>query len=136
MPTMDGEVVRPRAEAGRCPRCELCGVVVRVRGVGREGVWCAGCMGGVLPFVGLVGGGEFRGALREYREGLGSRAGEFEGLRFDPFDEGVRGALGGLDGTLRRCGYVGVGWGRGPAEGGGKGGGLCPFPAFPQYQEC
>ena len=24
----------------RCPRCVICGVVVRVRGVGTEGVWC------------------------------------------------------------------------------------------------
>ena len=50
--------------------------------------------GGALPFVGLGADGEFRGALREYREGLGSRAGEFEGLRFDPFDEGGPGAGG------------------------------------------
>ena len=63
--------------------------------------------GGALPFVGLVGQGEFRGALREYRQGLGSRAGEFEGLRFDPYDEGVRAALGGLDATLKGCAYVG-----------------------------
>ena len=58
---------------------------------------------GALPFVGLVGEGEFRGALREYREGLGSRAGEFVGLRLDPYDEETRGVLGGLDGTLRGC---------------------------------
>ena len=96
-----------QATGGRCPRCEVCGRVVRVRGVGRVGVWCAVCLGGALPFVGLVGEGEFRGALREYREGLGSRAGEFEGLRFDPFDEGVRAALGGLDAALRGCAYVG-----------------------------
>ena len=70
-------------------------------------MWCAACMGGVLPFVGLAGEGEYRGALREYREGLGSRAGEFQGLRFDPFDEEVRGALGRLDATLRGCAYVG-----------------------------
>ena len=117
---MEGEEEGVRMVTGRCPRCELCGVVVRVRGVGREGVWCAGCMGRALPFVGLVGEGEFRGALREYREGLGSRAGEFEGLRFDPFDEEVRGALGGLDATLRGCGYVGgdeVGGGLGRLQG-------------------
>ena len=77
--------------------------MVRVRGVGRVGVWCAGSMGDALPFVGLVGGGDYRRALREYREGLGSRAGEFEGLRFDPFDDEVREALGGLDATLRGC---------------------------------
>ena len=93
-------------QRGRCPCCEVCGKVVRVRGVGRVGVWCAECMGNALPFVGLAGEGDYRGALREYREGLGSRAGEFEGLRFDPFDEEVRGALGGLDGTLRGCAYV------------------------------
>ena len=59
----------------------------------------------------------------EYREGLGSRAGEFEGLRFDPFDDEIRGALGGLDATLRGCGYVGgdgvVGRLRGLAQEGG-----------------
>ena len=63
--------------------------------------------------MGLVGEGEVRGALREYREGLGSRAGEFEGLRFDPFDDEVRGALTGLDGALRGCAYVYVGGGGG-----------------------
>ena len=73
------------------------------------GVWCSGCMGGALPFVGLVGEGDYRGALREYREGLGSRAGEFGGLRFDPFDDGVREALAGLDGALRGCAYLGGG---------------------------
>ena len=64
---MDSEAIANGAVRGRCPRCELCGRVVRVRGVGWDGVWCAGCLGEVLPFVGLVGGGEFRGALREYR---------------------------------------------------------------------
>ena len=76
---MDGESVQMRSDGGRCPRCEICGRVVRVHGVGRVGVWCAGCLGGALPFVGLVGEGEYRGALREYREGLGSRAAEFMG---------------------------------------------------------
>ena len=41
---MDGENTTTGAANGRCPRCELCGGVVRVRGVGREGVWCAGCL--------------------------------------------------------------------------------------------
>ena len=90
---------------GRCPRCEVCGKVVRVRGVGVAGVLCAVCLGGALPFVGLVGEGEFRGALREYREGLGSRAGEFRGLRFDPYDNDVRGVLGGLGPALAGCDY-------------------------------
>ena len=83
---MDGDgdvgVVRVRV---RCPRCEVCGRAVRTHGVGTEGVWCSGCLGGALPFVGLVGEGDFEGALREYREGLGSRAGDFMGARFDPF---------------------------------------------------
>ena len=97
---------------GRCPRCDICGRVVRVRGLDRVGVWCAGCLGEALPFVGLVGEGEYRGALREYRAGLGSRAGEFQGLRFDPYDEEVRAALGGLDATLRGCSYMGgMRWG-------------------------
>ena len=97
---MAGTEERRGGAMRRCPRCDICGVVVRVRGVGLEGVLCAGCMGVALPFVGLASEGE-------YREGLGSRAGEFQGLRFDPFDEEVRGALGGLDATLRGCGYVG-----------------------------
>ena len=46
--------------------------------MGRVEVLCSGCVGRALPFVGLVGKGEYSGALREYREGLGSR--------FDPFD--------------------------------------------------
>ena len=61
------------------------------------------------PFCGIGGRGDFRGALREYREGLGSRAAEFAGLRFDPFDDEVRGALAGLDGALRGCAYHGGG---------------------------
>ena len=77
---MDGDRQESR---GRCPRCGVCGAVVRVRGVGAHGVLCAGCVGGALPFNGLVGEGDFRGALREYREGLGSRAADFAGLRFD-----------------------------------------------------
>ena len=68
---------------------------------------CGDCMAGALPFVGIQGEGDFRGALREYREGLGSRAADFEGLRFDPFDEEVRGVLGGIDGSLRGCAYTG-----------------------------
>ena len=64
------------------------------------------CLGDALPFVRLVGEGDFRGALREYREGLGSRAAEFAGLRFDPFDDEVRGALAGLDGALKGCAYL------------------------------
>ena len=82
--TMDGDEVSAR---GRCPRCVVCGAAVRVRGVGSDGVWCAACIGGALPFAGIVGEGEYRGALREYQEGLGSRAGDFLGLRLDPYDD-------------------------------------------------
>ena len=64
-------------------------------------------MSGALPFVGIVGEGDYEGALREYRGGLGSGAGDFMGARFDPFDDEVRGALGGVDGALRGCAYMG-----------------------------
>ena len=66
----------------------------------RVGVLCSGCLGRAPPFVGLVGEGEYREALREYREGLGSR--------FDP-DDDVRWALEGSDGALRGSAYVGGG---------------------------
>ena len=110
IPIMDGDgsgVARGR----RCPRCDICGRAVRVRGLGMVGVWCAGCVGDALPFVGLVAEGEYRGALREYREGLGSRAAEFQGLRLDPYDEEMRGALGGAGLALGGCAYTGgMGW--------------------------
>ena len=92
---------------GRCPRCEVCGVAVRVKGIDREGAWCKGCIAAALPFAGIVSEGEFRISMREYREGLQSRAGDFQGLRLDPFDEEVREALSGLDNTLRGCAYMG-----------------------------
>ena len=69
------------------------------------------CLGGVLPFVGIVGEGDYGAALREYREGVGSRVGDFMGARFDPFDE-ARGALGGW---TRPLGGV-------PMSGGARGG--------------
>ena len=89
-----------------CPRCGVCGKVVRTRGVGRVGVWCPGCLGRTLPFVHIEAESDFRGALRDFREGLGSRAGEFEGLRFDPFGDEERGALGNIDASLRNCSYT------------------------------
>ena len=92
---------------GRCPRCDVCGKVVRVRGVGLSGVWCVVCLSDALPFVGLTSEAEFKGALKEYREGLGSRAGQFEGLRLDPYDEDVKRALGGAGMALGGCGYTG-----------------------------
>ena len=47
-------------------------------GVDELGVLYSGCIGGALPFLGIAAEGDYRGALREYREGLGSRAGEFD----------------------------------------------------------
>ena len=119
----DGEGGVSGVRGLRCPRCAACGRVVRVRGVGVGGVLCSGCLGGALPFLGIVGEGDFRVALREYREGLGSRAGDFEGLRFDPFDDEVRGVLGRVDGTLRGCGYRGGDEVAGRLAGFAKGGG-------------
>ena len=59
----NGEDVEMGVVAGRrrCPRCEVCGRAVRVRGVGTVGVWCAACLGGALPFVGIVGEGHYEG---------------------------------------------------------------------------
>ena len=54
--------------------------------------FCALCVWGGAAVCGSGGEGEFRGALREYREGLGSRAGVFRGLRFDPYDDNIRDA--------------------------------------------
>ena len=70
-------------------------------------MWCAGCMGDALPFAGIVGEGDFKGALREYRGGLGSRAADFVDLRFDPFDREVGAVLKEVDTTLRGCAYLG-----------------------------
>ena len=95
----DGNVRRVVTN-GHCPRCEVCGRAVRVRGVGGLNVWCVGCMGDALPFAGIVGEGDFKGALREYRGGLGSRAVDFVDLRFDPCDREVRAVLKEVDTTL------------------------------------
>ena len=97
---MSGENGVMLGRVGACPRCDICGRVVRVRGVGSKLVWCAACLMGILPFNSIEGEGEFKGALWEYREGLGSRASEFEGARFDPFGEEEQGTLRGLDRAL------------------------------------
>ena len=47
------------------PRCDICGRVVRVRGVGENMVWCVKCLTETLPFNLIEGEGDFRGALRE-----------------------------------------------------------------------
>ena len=77
-----------------------------MQGIGMEGVWCKGCISKEIPFVGLVSESEFRGALREYKEGLGSNVGDFQDLRLDPFDEEVQGALGYIKDTLQGCAYI------------------------------
>ena len=41
---MDGEGGEAAMGGGRFPRCEICDRAVRVRGVGRVGVWCSGCL--------------------------------------------------------------------------------------------
>jgi hypothetical protein len=65
--------------------------VMRAAGIVVEWVLCTGCMGGALPFQGIVSGDEYERALHEYRWGLRSRAGDFMGTRFDPFDDEIRG---------------------------------------------
>ena len=95
-----------RRRVGVCPRCDVCGRVVRVRGVGEAQVWCAVCLSEALPFNGIEGERDFRGALKEYREGLGSRAFEFEEARFNPFGEEEQGTMRELDRALRGCSYT------------------------------
>ena len=53
--------------------------------------------------------GDYRVALREYREELASGAANREGCRFDPFDDDVRAVLGAIDAMLRGCKYTGHG---------------------------
>ena len=79
--TMDGDEVSAR---GRCPRCVVCGAAVRVRGVGSDGVWCAACIGGALPFAGIVGEGEYRGALGGVPRGVGIEGWGFFGSETGP----------------------------------------------------
>ena len=52
---------RAADERRRCPRCKVCGVVVRLQGVGRDGVWCRQCIGQALPFTGIVAESDFKG---------------------------------------------------------------------------
>ena len=56
-------------------------MVVRINGMGTEGVWCMSCIGEAFPFTGIVSETEFKAALREYRQGLGSAAGNFQEIR-------------------------------------------------------
>ena len=91
--------------SGACPRCDICGCAVRIRGIGRMNIWCKRCISEALPFVNIEGEGDFRRALHEYREGLGLSAADFQGLRFDPFGEDERETLRSLDGALKGCGY-------------------------------
>ena len=65
---MDGNGRANVVRGERCPRCQVCGKVVRVRGVVPD-VWCVGCLSGALPFVGLTSGGEFGGHCGNLRKG-------------------------------------------------------------------
>ena len=94
-------------ENRRCPRCEVCGVAVRGRDLDRMGIWCKNCHSNALPFVGILSETEFKAAIGEYREGVGSRAGDFQGLRFDPFAEETKETLKEIDSSLKNCAYVG-----------------------------
>ena len=93
-----------RAQTG-CPRCDACRRVIRVKNVDRHGCLCATCVSSALPFLGIISEVEFKGALRDFREGLGARASDFEGLRFNPFGEEEREIMKGLENTLRGCNY-------------------------------
>ena len=48
---------------------------------------------------------DYKDALREFREGIGSGGVEFEGARFDPFGESEKEILKSLDKALRSCEY-------------------------------
>ena len=87
------------------PRCDNCRRVIRIRNIELQGPICANCIGEALPFLNIVSEGEFKGALREFRDGLGSRARDFEGLRFDPFGEEERQILNRLDKAAKGCKY-------------------------------
>ena len=103
---MAGEVRTRGLGRNRCPRCDICGHVIRTRGIEGEGPLCTMCLSQALPFVNIVGEGDFQGALREYRHGIQSGAANFLGARFDPFGEEERVVLGKVDGALRGCKYV------------------------------
>ena len=103
---MEGEPRGRNGGGNRCPRCDICGHVIRIRGIGGQGTLCATCLSDALPFVNIVGEGDFQGALREYRQGVQSGAAQFLDSRFDPFGEEERAAMGRVDGALRGCKYV------------------------------
>ena len=87
------------------PRCENCSGVIRIRNIEARGAICAKCLAEALPFLGIVSEGEFKGAVKEFREGLRSKAREFEELRFNPFGEEEREILKGLDEAAKGCKY-------------------------------
>ena len=92
--------MRPR------PRCDVCNRVIRVNGIGTTEVWCSRCLVENIPFIGIESEGNYRAALMEFREGLGSGGFGFKGARFDPFGEEERMTLKSLDQTLRGCRYT------------------------------
>ena len=88
-----------------CPRCDLCSRAIRISGLGLNGVWCKTCLGENLPFTNILSERDYKDALREFREGIGSGGVEFEGARFDPFGESEKEILKSLDKALRSCEY-------------------------------
>ena len=88
-----------------CPRCDICSRAIRTFGLGLKGEWCKTCLGENLPFTNILSDRDYKDALREFREGIGSGGVEFEGARFDPFGESEREILKSLDKALRGCEY-------------------------------
>ena len=68
-----------------CPRCDLCSKAIRISGLGKEGVWCKVCISSNLPFTSILSERDYREALREFREGIGTGGEDFDGARFNPF---------------------------------------------------
>ena len=87
------------------PRCDACKRVIRVKNVDRQGPLCKTCISNALPFLNIESEIEFKGALKDFQEGIGSRAVDFEGLRFNPFGEEEREIMKGLDSALKGCNY-------------------------------
>ena len=96
---------QPKTNPRSCPRCDICSRAVRTLGLGFIGVWCKNCLSENLPFANIVSERDYKEAVREFREGIGSGGVEFEGARFDPFGESEREILKGLDKALRGCEY-------------------------------
>ena len=89
------------------PRCDICRSVIRIRNVDHLGAICAKCLSETLPFIGMVSEGDFKLALKEFREGLCTRMKDFESVKFNPFGEEEREIMKGLNNALQGCKYQG-----------------------------